>query len=256
MMKIKIVIILVAIVLNFYAAHAFAQDAVPGEILSRTRLIAFGNGAGTAFSVDYKGRLYLITARHVVEGMPSGKTKIEIWDKGNWSDYEIVKTIYPESSDVDIVILKTKEKIAQPYFISMYGQQDIHEGPTFGQPLWFLGYPFADPALISHFSEQQITLPFIKKGTLSAMDTSNEKANVVYIDGFNNPGFSGGPVVYWDFNVHAYRILAVVQGYRNQLADAVVDGKKVESNILINSGILKAYSIRHVLDAIKADAEN
>jgi hypothetical protein len=34
---------------------------------------------------------------------------------------------------------------------------------------------------------------------MSAIDNSNPDAEVLYIDGFNNPGFSGGPIIFWDF---------------------------------------------------------
>jgi hypothetical protein len=52
-----------------------AQDAVPVEILQRTLYIKVGNIVGTAFKVDYKGRVYLITARHVVTALPAIDTR-------------------------------------------------------------------------------------------------------------------------------------------------------------------------------------
>jgi hypothetical protein len=72
-----------------------------------------------------------------------------------------------------------------------------------------------------------------------------------YIDGFNNPGFSGGPVLYWEFATRTYKILAVVKGYRNDTAKILINGKQVETNILVNSGILASYSIQHAIDAIE-----
>jgi len=47
-----------------------AQDAVPAEILQRTFLIRVGNLTGTAFTVEYKGAVYIVTARHVVAALP------------------------------------------------------------------------------------------------------------------------------------------------------------------------------------------
>ena len=54
---------------------------------------------------------------------------------------------------------------------------------------------------------------------------------VLYIDGFNHPGLSGGPIVYWDFKKHAYRILGVVQGYRNDTAKVLVNGQQIDTNV-------------------------
>lgn len=72
-------------------------------------------------------------------------------------------------------------------------------------------------------------LPFIKRGTVSAIDGSKPEAVVLYIDGFNNPGFSGAPIVYWEFTKRAYRILGVVQGYRNDTAKVLVNGQQIDA---------------------------
>jgi hypothetical protein len=64
-------------------AAAFAQDAVPGEILQRTFLIKVGNQTATAFAIDHKGHLYLVTAKHLVAALPTGKTTLELWHSDN-----------------------------------------------------------------------------------------------------------------------------------------------------------------------------
>ena len=83
--------------------------------------------------------------------------------------------------------------------------------------MWFLGYPYG---LESRFADNK-TIPFIKRGTMSAIDASNKEAIVLYIDGFNNPGFSGGPILLWDFTKHVYAIIGVVKGYREESAKVV-----------------------------------
>jgi len=86
---------------------------------------------------------------------------------------------------------------------------------------------------------------------MSAIDATNPNAVVIYIDGFNNPGFSGGPILYWDFNARAYRIIGVVKGYREDTAKVLVNGQHVDTQLLVNSGILVGYSIEHAIQAIK-----
>jgi S1-C subfamily serine protease len=226
---------------------AYAQDAVPTEILQRTFLIKVGNTTGTAFIVDRNGKVYVVTARHVVAGLPDTKATFQLWRSNKWQDVQTVRTMLPSSASVDIAIFETEEKIARPFQIAVSGTD---EGPTMGQQVWFLGYPFGDTAMTSR-SQDQI-LPFIKRGTISAINGSNPDAVVLYIDGFNNPGFSGGPVVYWEFSKHAYRILGVVQGYRSDTAKVLVNGQQIATNLLVNSGILTAYSIKHVLDVLEA----
>jgi S1-C subfamily serine protease len=225
-----------------------AQDAVPGEILGRTLFIKSGEEAGTAFKVDYKSKVYLVTARHVVAALPLKGGMIQVKQQREWKDFKIVKKILPSSDEVDIAVLQTEETVSKPYEITWSDKDSV----TFGQQIWFLGYPYG---LGTQFSNAEI--PFIKRGTLSAIDTSNRDAVLWYIDGFNNPGFSGGPIIYWDFNKHAIRILGVVKGYKFENAKVLVNGVEQDTNLLVNSGILVGYSIKHAFDAIeKANSMN
>lgn len=226
-----------------------AQDAVPAEILQRTICIKVGAEMGTAFAVDYQSKLYLITAKHLVGGLPLQNATIQIWKAGQWNDYHTIKTIFPASSDVDIAIFETDEKVMTPYTVSVI---DDIGGPTMGQQVWFLGYPYG---ISSHFQGGLIA-PFIKRGTMSAVDATNPKAVVLYIDGFNNPGFSGGPIVYWDFSKHKYEIVGVVQGYREDSAKTLINGRQVDTQFLVNTGILVGYSISPAMKAIEDNAKN
>jgi S1-C subfamily serine protease len=226
------------------ARVAFSQDAVPSEILGRTHMIKVGDTQGTGFGVEYKGKLYFVTARHVVAGLPATGAVLEVMKAGSWKQVHTIKTFFPASPDVDIAVFETDEKIPVPYEILMATGED---GATLGQQVWFLGYPWG---LGSH-TAKGIEIPFIKRGTMSAIDGSNPQAPVIYIDGFNNPGFSGGPIVYWDFKAHAYRILGVVQGYKEDTAKMMVNGHLADTRLLVNSGILLGYNIKHVIEAIE-----
>ena len=128
-----------------------------------------------------------------------------------WEDLYTVKTLFPPSGEADIAVLETDEKASQPFKVTIMGKTD---GVTMGQQIWFLGYPFG---LGSHVGEG-LLIPFMKGGTMSAIDATNPDAVVLYIDGFNNPGFSGGPIIFWNFTSHTYEILGVVQGYKEEAA--------------------------------------
>ncbi len=236
---------IVFVLLVQLAPKCLAQDAVPGEILSRTIFIKGPTEAGTAFSVDYKGKVYLITAKHVVDGLPVQNATIQIWQNEQWKDYHTVRTIFPSSDNVDIAVFETNEKVGTPYSIAASGDTG---GPTMGQQVWFLGYPFG---IASRFKNGTIA-PFIKRGTMSAIDANNADAVVIYIDGFNNPGFSGGPIVFWNFSKHAYEIIGVVKGYKEDSAKVLINGQHVDTQLLVNTGILVAYSIEHAMKAIEA----
>ena|ERR1035438_1123339 len=122
------------------ASAALAQDAVPTEMLLRTFFIKVGNATGTAFSIEYGGKIYLVTARHVVAGLPESNAVIQVRGDNQWKDFHTLKTIFPVSGDADIAVLETDEKIPKPYTVMPISKTG--GGITFGQQVWFLGFPF------------------------------------------------------------------------------------------------------------------
>jgi S1-C subfamily serine protease len=130
----------------FLIPVAYAQDAVPTEILQRALLIKVGNSTGTAFIIDHNGKVYIVTARHVAAALPHIKAIFQLWRSNKWEDVQTVRTIFPSSASVDIAIFETEEKIARPFQVALSGAD---EGPTMGQQVWFLGYPFGDTAMTS-----------------------------------------------------------------------------------------------------------
>jgi S1-C subfamily serine protease len=225
-----------------------AQDAVPAEILSHTRLIKAGDVEGTAFSIDHGGRLYLVTARHLVAGLPESNATIQIRQADEWKDYHTVRTLFPSSAEADIAVFETAEKVSQPFKVTCEPKTG---GVTMGQQVWFLGFPYG--GMGSRWSSGEA--PFIKRGTMSAIVGTNPDAVILYIDGFNNPGFSGGPIVYWNFDTHSYAIVGVVMGYKEDTAKVLVNGVHMDTQLLVNSGILIGYSIQHALQAIDKGQE-
>ena len=56
---------------------------VTTNVIQRTFHIKWQGGTGTGFVIDYGSREYLVTARHVVEGIESGKV-IEVFQGDEW----------------------------------------------------------------------------------------------------------------------------------------------------------------------------
>jgi len=113
-----------------YVPALGAQDAVPKEILDRTIYIKTPNGAGTAFKVEYQGKICLVTARHVVTGLPATKAKIQVRNGEAWRDLELTRILFPPSPDADVAVLQTEEAVSVPFKIKM---AEGGGGATFGQ---------------------------------------------------------------------------------------------------------------------------
>jgi len=249
------VALIVIILLTIAARPARAQDAVPAEILYRTVPIIAGDQGGTGFFLDSQDRLYLITARHVVSSLQPCNAQVYIWFSDQWKTLTATRVLFPDS-DADVAVLETEWTPPKPFLVPAMHELGT-DGPTFGQQVWFLGYPLWSRdhphGLSSSLAKASQILPFIRRGTLSAIDSTNPKSTVLYIDGINNKGFSGGPIVYWSFSAHEYRILGVIRGYLNDEypQEWTINGQKVNETVLANSGIMIGYSIAQAVDAIK-----
>jgi len=231
------------------AIPARAQDGVPIEMLDRTLLIRHDDAVGTAFEIERRHKKYLVTARHVVASLPTTNAMLQVMRYDKWVDYKTVRTLFPKSPSVDIAVFETTEPADAPYYVAP-AEKGVG-GATFGENVWFLGFPYGIGTHIPSGSGG-VFYPFIKHGILSAIDSSDPNASITFIDGHNNPGFSGGPVLYVDLSDRKYKILSVVSSYRLEATQTAVDGKVVDSPLLANSGIIQTYSIRYALDAIDA----
>ena len=58
---------------------------ITSNVFHRTFHIRYGSATGTMFSIDRDGRQYLITAKHVVEGIVSGGS-ISVFHDKQWKN--------------------------------------------------------------------------------------------------------------------------------------------------------------------------
>ena len=58
------------------------------NVFFRTFLIEYGDERGTAFSVDYENREYLVTAAHVVDGIEA-EDRIKIFLTQKWMNLPV-----------------------------------------------------------------------------------------------------------------------------------------------------------------------
>ena len=95
-------------------------------------------------------------------------------------------------------------------------------------------------------------IPLIKRGMISGF-INDDKARILVIDGINNPGFSGGPIVVEDNSTPNGRIVAVIRGYQPVIKKLVdKDGKELDNGLFSseNSGLLIAYDIEHAIEIV------
>lgn len=193
------------------------------NVFTRVLKLETASASATAFTVDIDGRQYLVTARHV---LPNVGAPSPVRLTGHMTDCELDAT-------------PLKEPITPTF--SLPARLD---GIAYGQEVYFYGYPYG----LASTARGAERLPLVKRALLSAMTHEESGAHLLYLDGFNNPGFSGGPVVFVPQGGSSLHVGAVISGYR--IDRMPVHGAEADSFVQGNSGIIVAYSIEHVLPVL------
>ena len=215
---------------------------ITANVIYRVFRLKVGTETGTAFTVEEDGREYLVTARHVAHSL-QGTTKVEVFKDGGWSPLEVT-TVGHASGEVDISVLAPSERLTPTRPLPLPASS---EGLVYGQEAFFLGCPYGigDRFL----RETGHPVPFVKRVTVSTLF-----GKPYLLDGHNNPGFSGGPVVFCPPGRKEFQVAAVVSGYR--WASAPVrdqENKDTELHLRENTGIVVAYDANEAIALIRAN---
>ena len=211
--------------------------SVTRAILQRTFRIHYKGQAGTCFTIDVSGRRYLITARHVVESIRSNAV-VEIERNRKWTPL-LVRLVGHGAGDIDISALSPQALFGESYPLRLT-TADL----TLAEDVYFLGFPFGLSMEMKTELNAGFPLPLVKRAVVSALGL---KDGPMLLDGHNNAGFSGGPVVRSRANV-GQTVIGVVSGYKS-LKQNVRDkyGKETSFTYQSNTGIIEVIDIRHAL---------
>lgn len=220
---------------------------VPAQVMQRVFQLKHGGATGTCFALDVDNRQYLCTARHCMQSFAGGA--IELFQDNQWKTLN-VRLVGFGSHGSDVCVLYPRIRLVH----SALSLPASPEGFFYGQEGFFLGFPFG-MRMDSKNMNMSFPFPFVKRATVSAFNPSHDPGeSVLFLDGHNNPGFSGGPVV---FNQNppaqdTWCVVAIVSGYRFDRAPVLNDlNAPTDQWVAINTGIVLAYNISHALDAIK-----
>ncbi len=126
-------------------------------------------------------------------------------------------------------------------------------GITLGQTVFFLGFPYGYHQTVGFEFNRDFPFPLVKSGVLSAV-LFDENEPVILLDGHNNPGFSGGPVIYVPPGMpeDQFNIAGIVSAYPTY-REAVFDesGSETGSYIENNPGIVIATAIKCAVSLIE-----
>ena len=208
------------------------------------RVFKFMNNGltGIIFTLEIDKKQYIITAKHLVKDITNSSIA-EIYFEKQWKEINL-SLVGHSPADIDISVLATDIQLTPPKLPCEPSTKEI----IFGQDVYFLGFPF-DIIPDGGPMNRGYPFPFVKKAILSAILVKNDH-EVLYLDGHNNPGFSGGPVVYKSPNNYRFRICGVVSGYRFQEQPGFESGSPINIYFRENTGIIISHGINSAIDII------
>jgi len=212
---------------------------ITSNVIHRVFRIQWGTGQGTAFAIDIDAKQYLVTARHVVSDFP-GQAAISVFSNSAWVELP-VQLVGHAKGDVDISVLAPSRLLTPPEL----ALEPMSKGVVYGQDVYFLGFPY-DFLGKYVFGQDGWPLPFVKKATVSLFDGA-----VFLLDGHNNPGFSGGPVVFVQSAGDPFRVAAVVSGYQAVAQPVYAGHEETALTYDYNTGIIVTHAINGALELIE-----
>lgn len=261
--------------LTHLSSFAMGQSAQPtSNILSRTFMAQTTSDRGTIFSIDVDNREYWITAKHLLTGAkhpPYGSyanpsATLDILNPGAEGQQWITVTfsVTDPGKDIDIIVLMAP----QPLLIKPLPLNTGSTGVIMGGECEFLGFPYGGGWRASMDKSNPVWFPYVKHCFISAL--LPEAGKVWVLDGINNDGFSGGPVLY---NTGIQQtVFAVISGYHTEPAEVIPESPAIpaptglptnqaapaspkaeahgKETVNVNSGFIIAFDINSAIDAI------
>lgn len=249
--------------LALQTSMAVAQPTT--NIITRVLMVESQYDRGTIFSLDVEGREYWITAKHILTGakhppygsFKSKTAKLRILDPAGPNEHWLTEdfSVLDPGVDIDIVVLAT----AVPILTNPLPSVSADSAVMLGGACEFLGFPHGS-GWSAHFNDAtQSWWPYVKHCTVSDLPSPEQRFWV--LDGINNQGFSGGPVIYG--TGPALKVFAVVSGFITESADVMSppppanappksphSADQSEETVSLNSGFIIAFDISGALDVI------
>jgi hypothetical protein len=269
-------------VVAFTLALAFSCQSVYGQsarptfnALTRTFMVQTATERGTIFSIDVDRREYWITAKHLLKGLkhpPYGEFKeksatVQILNPGLEGQQWLTETfsVIDPGNNVDILVLVPSHLLLdKPMPFS------VGDSVPLGGDCEFLGFPYGG-GWKAKSKTGYIWFPYMKHCTVSGMFQESatgtpDNATVWVLDGINNAGFSGGPMLYATGDQQ--KVFAVVSGYQTEPTEVLpemppipatsglpsttpIPPAKNKEVVNVNSGFIVAFDIQLAINAIQ-----
>lgn len=212
------------------------------NVISRVFHLKYGGGTGTCFIIEHDEKQYFVTAKHVLKDLRE-EDSVYLYYKNSWCQFNTKLVGHHETADISVFVIEN--------YIMAYPMEPSSSGIVYGQDTYFLGFPYQLQDEENSPINREFPFPLVKKATLSLMSSKDQDAPYYMLDGINNPGFSGGPVVFKNGNEKNFKVAAVISGYRYRNEPTFKEDKELSITVRVNTGIIIAYEIRNAIELIE-----
>ncbi len=213
------------------------------NVISRTVYIEYNGSSGTSFVFDYNNKQYFLTAKHVISNLKDNDT-VSIFYNDKWNKYKVKLVGHSKSSDISVFSVPE-------YFDKSDNIIASSNEIIYSQEIYFLGFPYGLTHTIRNVNSK-FPVPFVKKGILSNFIIEKD-FKVLFLDGINNIGFSGGPIVYQDKQTNKLILCGLISGYRSEIINIKQNNQDVNYQYSVNSGIIFGYGIEEAIKLIQSN---
>ncbi len=239
-------ILVLSFILTFTIGKNMAQNYLTSEIITKVINIKIGQATGSSFLINHNKNNYLVTAKHVLGNVhDKQKLNFEFYQDSLWKKATGTVLLHANST-IDIAVIDLHDKTKRKNHVELTTTNIIY-----GDEGYFLGFPYGLKIEDASGLNSGLPLPLVKKAVLSAI-FNHDGITTLFLDGHNNPGFSGGPIIFKNTNntkKYKWNIIGVVSGYKSQNNEARTPFGKFSYHE--NSGIMVGYGINHVMEIIK-----
>lgn len=213
------------------------------NVIDRTFNIQVGNSIGTCFTIDVNSKQYLVTAKHVVKDL-NGTCDIRIFHENQWKNIQVTVVGHCKG-DIDISVLTAQLQLSPTNPLEATSAR-----LAYGQDVFFLGFPYGMKGDVGSLN-RDFPLPFVKKAIVSCMYITDNGTQINLLDGHNNPGFSGGPVVFKEPNKNYYKVASVISAFKFTKEPIYEGDNLLPLSYIYNTGIIYSFGIKHACDLIE-----
>lgn len=167
--------------------------------------INFNQQIGSATLLRLFDKTYVCTAAHVISGAHVGDN-LGVELNSGWA-YSQVEEIHLSSTGLDVAFIALSE-------ISEGGlpKDRLDQSIVIGQPVMYCGYPLNMSTNIPGLGLSH-PVPLFRQGLVSGR-ISESGIELFLVDGFNNAGFSGGPIFKNGERAGEPKLFAIVSGFK------------------------------------------